>query len=439
MATSAQNIAWLFVPQYYTFVNRDPGRLHMFYTKRSTLIHGTEGEDTTPCHGQQEIHKKIMGLGWVDTKVFVSNVDSQASGDGGIIVQVLGEMSNKGGAWRKFAQTFFLAEQPNGYFVLNDIFRYIKEEGEEDVEPEQTADGIEGQNGNLLNGAVEHHNDLAIPTQEPSAVPSFTSAPLPETVEELPPTPPQPSPPQVNGALEAVEPEPVPEPEALPVPEPEEPIQPPTPEPAAPEPPVPVEPPAPTPPPSAPVQQQQPSRPSPTIRPAAPTQPAPAPVPSGPKTWASLAATNTTKWGNAAAQNRGISTAAPHTPSVPTTQSRPTNTNTSTVTSPQCFVKGIVDSVKESSLMDLLVQRFGPVKDLDVVHSKACAFLEFTTVDNARKAIETSAAEGGIKIGDGVVILIEEKRKGGGMAGRGGGAERGGPRGRGRGSMRGRG
>lgn len=29
---------------------------------------------------------------------------------------------------RKFAQTFLLAEQPNGYFVLNDVFRYLKED-----------------------------------------------------------------------------------------------------------------------------------------------------------------------------------------------------------------------------------------------------------------------------------------------------------------------
>lgn len=64
-----------------------------------------------------------MSLSFDDCKVFVSNVDSQSSADGGIIVQVLGEMSNGAGPWRKFAQTFFLAEQPNGFFVLNDIFR----------------------------------------------------------------------------------------------------------------------------------------------------------------------------------------------------------------------------------------------------------------------------------------------------------------------------
>lgn len=79
----------------------------------------------------QEIHAKIMSLRFEDCKVYISNVDSQSSAEGGIIVQVIGEMSNANGPWRKFAQTFFLAGQHNGYFVLNDICRYIKEEGDE--------------------------------------------------------------------------------------------------------------------------------------------------------------------------------------------------------------------------------------------------------------------------------------------------------------------
>lgn len=61
----------------------------------------------------------------------MSNVDSQESFKN-IVVQVIGEMSNKAAPHRKFVQTFVLAEQPNGYFVLNDIFRYIVEDEEEE-------------------------------------------------------------------------------------------------------------------------------------------------------------------------------------------------------------------------------------------------------------------------------------------------------------------
>lgn len=46
-------VGWQFVPQYYTFVNKHPNRLHCFYTKASTFIHGTEGEESVSCHGQQ--------------------------------------------------------------------------------------------------------------------------------------------------------------------------------------------------------------------------------------------------------------------------------------------------------------------------------------------------------------------------------------------------
>jgi len=46
-------VGWQFVPQYYTFVNKDPGRLHCFYNKTSTFVHGTEGEEGKTCVGQQ--------------------------------------------------------------------------------------------------------------------------------------------------------------------------------------------------------------------------------------------------------------------------------------------------------------------------------------------------------------------------------------------------
>ena len=91
-----------------------------------------------------------MSLGYEDCKVFVSTVDSQGSAENGIVIQVVGELSNKAGPWRKFAQTFFLAEQPNGYFVLNDIFRFIKEESDDDDgEPEDEAAAANKNDGRI--------------------------------------------------------------------------------------------------------------------------------------------------------------------------------------------------------------------------------------------------------------------------------------------------
>lgn len=86
----------------------------------------------------QAINDRIKELDIQDCKVRVTNVDSQESFKN-IVVQVIGEMSNKAAPHRKFVQTFVLAEQPNGYFVLNDIFRYINEEEEDEAENEESS------------------------------------------------------------------------------------------------------------------------------------------------------------------------------------------------------------------------------------------------------------------------------------------------------------
>ena len=86
------------------------------------------------------------------------------------MVQVIGEMSNKAEPHRKFVQTFVLAEQPNGYFVLNDIFRYIIEDEDEELENEvpasndaTLASNSQAETSNLTNSdnsTVEQKNDL---------------------------------------------------------------------------------------------------------------------------------------------------------------------------------------------------------------------------------------------------------------------------------------
>ena len=85
----------------------------------------------------QSVQERIKSLEFQDCKVRVTNVDSQAAGEN-IVIQVIGELSNKSLEPKKFVQTFILAQQPSGYFVLNDIMRYIDEqlEGEQDVAPE---------------------------------------------------------------------------------------------------------------------------------------------------------------------------------------------------------------------------------------------------------------------------------------------------------------
>ena len=72
-------------------------------------------------------------------------------------------------------------------------------------------------------------------------------------------------------------------------------------------------------------------------------------------------------------------------------------------------------------LTNTLTSRFGPIKDLEIVRSKACAFLEFLNIDHAKRAIIASlpmnqGGEGGIRIETGgeagtVRIIVDTKKE----------------------------
>lgn len=265
-------------------------------------------------------------------------------------------MSNRGEPWRKFVQTFFLAEQPGGYFVLNDIFRFLKEDAVDD-------DGVPEHAEPDASPAVSAPEPVAQSSAAPPVPIERTptpEAPAPEPVapvEEARVPTPEPEP-HVNGVdeeePEAEEPEaPEPEPEATPEPEVEEPA------PAAAEAPQPAASPAPAAQPPAPAAAPAPQQqPTPATTPApipAPAQPA---APAAPKTWANLAAANSKKWGSAVAtDSRGTSEAPPPVPT-PTRQPQtptmgagrglpprgdkeghPLFVAAQGLTTPQCFVK----------------------------------------------------------------------------------------------------
>lgn len=83
----------------------------------------------------QAIDQKIQSYG--SLKADIKFVDAQESYNGGVIVLVTGSMINADDSRRAFTQTFFLAPQDKGFFVLNDIFRYV----EDDCLPNEHQDG----------------------------------------------------------------------------------------------------------------------------------------------------------------------------------------------------------------------------------------------------------------------------------------------------------
>ncbi|CAG7849963.1 Putative G3BP-like protein [Serendipita indica DSM 11827] len=446
---TVSQVAWQFVVQYYTYMNDKPDQLHRFYTKSSHYLHGIEGEDTDLLQGQTAIHKKFVEIGFKDCKVFIHSVDAHPSANNGILVHVIGEMSNRGEAWKKFVQVFFLAEQQNGYFVLNDNFRFLKEETFDEEEENPDDHQLQSEQGppsvaedvsynqphtNGYHGTAEATSVQQPPTiAAPAPIPAVT-APVPITPKETPAPPAVPESTYVEPAPRP--PTPTPEPALPTVPDVIEPTQEPVSTPPAAPSPVPArKSPSPAPPSALPPSTEAPSQPA-TPQPAGPP---------APKTWASLAATNSSKWGqNVAQEAKGVSAAAPH-PAAGATQAQPPreraggNAPTApsaggdpvlqpggvgprnippanqhplyaaalSVTTAMCFVKGVTENIPQQALEQVLSTRFGPIKEVEIVRSKACAFIEFKSIDSAKKAIIASLHPGAG--GEGGIRFDEEK------------------------------
>lgn len=75
----------------------------------------------------QAINETIVSLNYEDCTAEIKTADAQESYEKGVIVLVTGCLTGKDNVRRKFSQTFFLAPQDKGYYVLNDVFRYIEE------------------------------------------------------------------------------------------------------------------------------------------------------------------------------------------------------------------------------------------------------------------------------------------------------------------------
>uniref|UniRef100_A0A672YRU3 Ras GTPase-activating protein-binding protein 2 n=1 Tax=Sphaeramia orbicularis TaxID=375764 RepID=A0A672YRU3_9TELE len=196
-----------FVRQYYTLLNKAPDFLHRFYGRNSSYVHGgldPSGKLAEAVYGQAEIHKKVMSLQFSECHTKIRHVDAHATLSDGVVVQVLGELSNNGQPMRKFMQTFVLAPEgsvANKFYVHNDIFRYedevfgdseaeLDEESEEEVEeePEERQPSPEPlQESPNSTTYYEPHpvtNGVEEPMEEPAPEPEPEPEPEPK-VEEI--------------------------------------------------------------------------------------------------------------------------------------------------------------------------------------------------------------------------------------------------------------
>ncbi|KAL0264648.1 hypothetical protein SLS55_000598 [Diplodia seriata] len=433
-------VGWYFVEQYYTTLSRTPEKLFLFYNKRSQFVSGVEEEKVDVSVGQKAINDRIKELDFKDCKVRVTNVDSQGS-DSNIVIQVIGEISNKNQPHRKFAQTFVLAAQTNGYFVLNDIFRYVKEEEEEVAEEEAAQD---------TTAAPAGYQEPAPSAQEPVAeAPAHEvvaneeeAAEVDNKLEEIQKEETQrtvsPPPAQANGtpvpeAAEVVEAEEAPvaavsapevptteqaaaevaEEEAAQPEKPEDPAPTPAPEPAKAAPaPAPA---APSKPMSwamkaasanksvAPAVPAVPAVPAQTAAPkAASAQGKSGPAPTAPAAAAAPAAASSAD-APAETQQDGWQTAE-HTKRQSRIQSQP-----SEPTSVRAYIKNVYENM-DAEVLKATLSKFDKITYFDISRPKNAAFVEFATQDGFNAAVAANP-----HTINGQTIFVEERRQPGGQ------------------------
>ncbi|EEF29634.1 RNA binding protein, putative [Ricinus communis] len=114
-----------FVHQYYLILHQSPELVHRFYQDVSKLGRPDDGGIMSTTTTMHAINEKILSLGYGKFRAEISTVDSQESFNGGVLVLVTGYLNGNDNLRQKFTQSFFLAPQDNGYFVLNDVFRYV--------------------------------------------------------------------------------------------------------------------------------------------------------------------------------------------------------------------------------------------------------------------------------------------------------------------------
>ncbi|XP_039011599.1 nuclear transport factor 2-like isoform X2 [Hibiscus syriacus] len=124
---SAQVVGNAFVEQYYHILHQSPNLVHRFYQDSSHLSRPDMYGNMTTVTTMQAINEKVLSLNYEDYAAEIKTVDAQDSFEKGVIVVVTGCFTGKDNIRKKFTQTFFLAPQDKGYFVLNDIFRYIED------------------------------------------------------------------------------------------------------------------------------------------------------------------------------------------------------------------------------------------------------------------------------------------------------------------------
>ncbi|KAK4273009.1 hypothetical protein QN277_021485 [Acacia crassicarpa] len=122
-SVDASQVGSYFVSQYYQVLQQRPHHVYQFYSEASSMIR-VDGDSSKTASDMMEIHELLKSLNF--STIQIKTINTLDSWDGGLLVMVSGFIKIKDvNGRRKFVQSFFLAPQEKGYFVLNDIFHLI--------------------------------------------------------------------------------------------------------------------------------------------------------------------------------------------------------------------------------------------------------------------------------------------------------------------------
>ncbi|CAN1838797.1 Nuclear transport factor 2 [Linum perenne] len=137
---NAQLVGNAFVEQYYNMLSRAPENVHKFYQDSSVMSRPGFDGSMSSVSTMSGINDLIVALEYKNCEVQILTADAQKSFGEGVIVLVTGFLTGKDEIRRKFTELFFLAPQEgHGFFVLNDVLRYVDEEESVDVEVSDAA------------------------------------------------------------------------------------------------------------------------------------------------------------------------------------------------------------------------------------------------------------------------------------------------------------
>ncbi|KAH7691004.1 NTF2-like protein [Dioscorea alata] len=123
---TAVQVGSYFVGQYYQILQQRPDFAHQFYSDASAMIR-VDGDSAESVSGMMQIHSLLTNLNF--TGIEIKTAHSLDSWNGAVLVVVSGFVQTKNySVRRKFMQTFLLAPQEKGYFILNDLFHFLEEE-----------------------------------------------------------------------------------------------------------------------------------------------------------------------------------------------------------------------------------------------------------------------------------------------------------------------